>query len=180
MSIKTVDAKQLKAWLESGEAVVVDVRDANEFNEWRIPQAVFIPLPTLETNMTILDNETRKIVFLCQTGPRGELAAKAAINKFGVQRDVYNLQGGLKAWDEAGFTMIRNQSNGGSTMPIMRQVQVTAGSIVLVFSLLALLGVKFGAFVTLLIGCGLTFAGLSGWCGMAMVLQKMPWNQKKS
>jgi hypothetical protein len=59
-----------------------------------------------------------------------------------------------------------------------RQVQISAGSLIL-------LGVLATAFVHPLfvlvpaaIGAGLMFAGVSGWCGMAQVLAAMPWNRR--
>ncbi|MFN4101599.1 MAG: DUF2892 domain-containing protein, partial [Pararhodobacter sp.] len=62
-------------------------------------------------------------------------------------------------------------------LPMNRQVQITAG-------LLTLTGVLIGTFVhpagyalAGFIGAGLTFAGISGWCGMANVLAVMPWNK---
>ena len=60
---------------------------------------------------------------------------------------------------------------------LMRQVQIVAGSLVL-------LGVALGisvapAFLALsaFVGAGLAFAGISGWCGMARLLAIMPWNR---
>ena len=59
----------------------------------------------------------------------------------------------------------------------MRQVQIVAGSLVL-------LGVVLGTTVSPLflllsgfVGAGLVFAGLSGWCGMAQLLALAPWNR---
>ena len=63
-------------------------------------------------------------------------------------------------------------------LPLDRQVQLTVG-------ILIVLGVVLSMFVSskflalpLFIGLGLTFAGLTGTCGLAMMLAKMPWNQK--
>jgi hypothetical protein len=60
----------------------------------------------------------------------------------------------------------------------MRQVQIVAG-------LLVLTGVVLGfvlnpAFfgISAFVGAGLTFAGISGWCGMAKLLALMPWNRR--
>lgn len=60
----------------------------------------------------------------------------------------------------------------------MRQVQVAAGSLVL-------LGVFLGAYVSPgfyflagFVGAGLVFAGFSGFCGMARLLMRMPWNRQ--
>jgi rhodanese-related sulfurtransferase len=65
-------------------------------------------------------------------------------------------------------------------MEIMRQVQIAAGSLVLI-------GVLLGFFVAPawfglagFVGAGLTFAGLSGFCGMARLLMFAPWNRAKA
>jgi len=65
-------------------------------------------------------------------------------------------------------------------LDVMRQVQVTAGSLVLI-------GVLLGAFLNPwflilsgFVGSGLMFAGLSGWCGMAKLLGNMPWNKRST
>ena len=84
------------------------------------------------------------------------------------------LEGGLDAWKKAGLPVSLDRSQ---PIDIMRQVQIAAGSLVL-------LGVVLGAFVSPnfyalsgFVGAGLTFAGISGFCGMARVLGAMPWNQ---
>jgi hypothetical protein len=63
-------------------------------------------------------------------------------------------------------------------IPLERQVLVAAG-------LLVLIGVLLGAFVhpgfygvSAFVGAGLTVAGLTGFCGMALLLARMPWNKK--
>ena len=60
---------------------------------------------------------------------------------------------------------------------LMRQVQITAGALVLA-------GVLLGAYVapgwyglSAFFGAGLVFAGVTGWCGMAKLLAVMPWNR---
>ena len=60
----------------------------------------------------------------------------------------------------------------------MRQVQITAGGLVL-------LGIALGVWVapaflalSAFVGAGLVFAGTSGWCGMAKLLGLMPWNRR--
>lgn len=174
-NVNNIDAKQLKEWLQSGEAVLVDVREPNEFNEWRIPHSRFMPLTNLDKNLPHLQGETRKIVFQCLAGKRGEMAAEAAMAAL-PNADIYNLTGGIQAWDEAGFEIIRD-AEGQKGMPIMRQVLTAAGSLNILFSLIGF-NSQFGTVMTLLLGCGLLFAGVTGKCGMAAFLQKMPWNKK--
>lgn len=84
------------------------------------------------------------------------------------------LEGGLANWKRAGLPTVQDKAQ---PRPLMQQVQIVAGSLVL-------LGVVLGyllnpAFFLLsgFVGAGLLFAGLSGWCGMALLLAKMPWNR---
>lgn len=61
---------------------------------------------------------------------------------------------------------------------MMRQVQIAAGLLVLVG-----VGLGFGihpAFFALsgLVGAGLVFAGATGFCGMAQILARAPWNRR--
>lgn len=172
--INSIDAEQLKNWLKSGEAVLVDVREPNEFTEWRIPQAISMPLTNIDRHLPKLDVETRKIVFQCLKGKRGEMVAEAALKTFKEKHEIYNLTGGIEAWDAAGFDITRDSEAAG--IPIMRQVFITAGSLVLLFSLLAISGSHFGMYLSAFMGAGLLFAGVTGTCAMASILKKMPWN----
>lgn len=60
----------------------------------------------------------------------------------------------------------------------MRQVQITAGSIVLLGAILSATVHPAFIWLSAFIGAGLLFAGASGWCGMAKLLGLMPWNRK--
>ena len=64
-----------------------------------------------------------------------------------------------------------------AVMPLMRQVQIAVGFCVLTASLLALWVDPRWVYVSLFFGAGLLFAGLSGFCGLALLLAKMPWNR---
>lgn len=60
----------------------------------------------------------------------------------------------------------------------MRQVQIAAGGLILIG---VVLGYAVNSSFFLLsgfVGVGLMFAGISGFCGMARLLDKMPWNQR--
>ena len=62
-------------------------------------------------------------------------------------------------------------------LPLMRQVQIVAGILIL---LGVALGYAFNSGFFLLsafVGAGLTFAGITGFCGMARLLALMPWNR---
>ena len=62
-------------------------------------------------------------------------------------------------------------------LEIMRQVQMAAGSLVLVGVLLGWLVAPAFFVLAAFVGAGLAFAGATGWCGMANLLRLMPWNR---
>ncbi|MBE2895963.1 rhodanese-like domain-containing protein [Pasteurellaceae bacterium HPA106] len=171
--MQTVTADILKQWLDNDEAVLIDVREPNEYAISHIPQARSLPLSQLEQSLAYVPAGC-KVVVQCQKGKRGEKGC-AIIETHAPHHALYNLEGGIEAWQQAGLPLI----SAGNTqkLPIMRQVQLAAGSLVALFSLLSLAGAHGFSVLTLLIGCGLIFAGATGWCGMAILLQKMPWNK---
>jgi len=62
------------------------------------------------------------------------------------------------------------------TISLERQVRIAAGAIVLAGSLLGLTVSKIFFIVPIFVGCGLMFAGITDWCGMGLLLARMPWN----
>jgi hypothetical protein len=89
------------------------------------------------------------------------------------------VEGGTAACEAAGLPVVR----GRKAMSLERQVRICAGSIVAIGAALAAFGPdptwqKVGAGIAGFIGCGLVFAGVTDTCGMAMMLAKMPWNQR--
>ncbi len=150
-------------------ARVIDIRTAAEHARERIPGAVNLPLEKIAD----LTHDGRPVVFFCRSGMRtatcaGQLAAAVE------DTPAYILKGGIEAWRKAGHATVIDHSQ---PIDIMRQVQIVAGTLVLA-------GVLFGLFVTpalfglsAFVGAGLILAGLTGWCGMAKLLQIMPWNR---
>lgn len=80
----------------------------------------------------------------------------------------------MDAWLDAGLTVNRRESK---VLPLMRQVQIVVGFLSATGALLALLVNPLFALIPLVLGSGLLFAGLTGFCGLAVLLAKMPWNQ---
>jgi rhodanese-related sulfurtransferase len=172
--IQEVDARTLSQWLEADEALLVDVRPPERFAAERIPGATSVPLPTL-ARPTVPDPGLRKLVFQCEVGIASEKAGKKVLQA-GWPGAVYHLPGGIRAWKRAGLPVER--APGSSGLSIQRQVQVAAGSLVV-------LGVVLGATVTPrwlalagFVGAGLVFAGATGTCGMAALLARLPYNRR--
>ena len=165
---------EVKRKLDAGEAILIDVREADEFAREHIVGARLAPLSAIDAHD--FDRDHGKIaVFHCRSGNRTEMNATRLLAK-GFPHS-YALAGGIEAWKAAGLPISANRK---APLEIMRQVQITAG-------LLILLGVGLGFAVdpgffglSAFVGAGLTFAGATGWCGMAKLLAAMPWNRPQT
>ncbi|MBI3507920.1 MAG: rhodanese-like domain-containing protein [Proteobacteria bacterium] len=169
-AIKEIDAKTLKDWLDGGTCTLVDVREPGEHAREHVPGSTLAPLGRLDPAKLAAESP-RPIVLHCASGTR---SARAALQFEAAGIEVSHLAGGLSAWRNAGFPVVEDRR---APIPIMRQVQMIAGSLVLA-------GTALGAFVhpgfyalSAAVGGGLLFAGATGRCGMATVLSYLPYNK---
>ncbi|MEM0984498.1 MAG: rhodanese-like domain-containing protein, partial [Planctomycetota bacterium] len=137
----------------------------------RIAGAVLRPLSSFDADAVRSEFGGKRVVFQCRTGRRSLDAA--AQYGHGAER-TFHLAGGIEAWTSAGRDVVRAA---GRRLPIMRQVQIVAGGLVVVGVTLGLLVSPWFFGIAGFVGCGLVFAGVSGWCGMAKLLAGMPWNR---
>lgn len=163
-----IDAKQLKQELDAGKVRLIDVRTPAEFGSVHIEGSQLMPLDRLRPD----EVRCEECVIVCRSGKRAEQAMNQL--KAAGCENLRILEGGVLAWEQAGLPVNR----GKAVLSLERQVRVAAG-------LLVLVGVILGATVhpgfyglAAFVGAGLTFAGLTDWCGMAMLLAKAPWNQR--
>ena len=168
MSLPTLDAVRAKRLLDDG-AVLVDVREADERAREHVPGTRHHALSRLSTIDTA---GAKAVIFHCRSGDRTAANASRLAGAAGC--DAYVLEGGIDAWKKAGLPVATDTRQ---PIEIMRQVQITAGSLVVV-------GVVLGFWIapaffglSAFVGAGLVFAGVSGWCGMAKLLGLMPWNR---
>ncbi|MBI3438058.1 MAG: hypothetical protein HY054_05305 [Proteobacteria bacterium] len=103
-TLKSIDVKQLKQWLDRGEAILVDVREPSEHAAEHIDIAKLAPLS--EVTSDALRNAAGKIVvFHCRSGMRTQTnAAKLAACAAG---EAFYLKGGIEAWKAAGLPVQR-------------------------------------------------------------------------
>ncbi len=165
--------QQVRERIDAGNAVLVDIREPDEFARSHVKGAQSQPLSTWEKAHLTIDPDA-DVIFTCRSGMRtagacGKLAAR-------VNGDAFVLKGGLDAWAKAGLPV---ETNADAPMEIMRQVQITAGSLVLIGVLLGFLVAPSWFALSGFVGAGLTFAGISGFCGMARLLMLAPWNRLK-
>lgn len=153
-------------------AMLVDIRELDEHARERIPGARHLPLSRIKAGQASpLDHPI--VVFHCRTGAR--TAGHATALKGQANCDAYILEGGLDAWRKAGLPIALDR---GQPIELMRQVQITAGGLVLLGAILGyFLAPPFYA-LSAFVGAGLMFAGISGFCGMARILALMPWNRR--
>lgn len=173
MSMHTTDAITLKGWMEKGEAVLVDVREPAEHAAEKIDGAILLPLSTA-TTQSLPPHTGKKLVIHCRSGKRSTAVCQKLLAE-DANLELYNLEGGIIAWSSAGLAVVKS---GKSFLPLDRQVQLAIGLILLVGSALGYMGTPVWFILTGLVGAGLVVAGLTGFCGLAMAMAKMPWNQR--
>lgn len=168
-----VSPAQLREWLDKGEAVVVDVREPVERASEHIAGSHAQPIGELNTEELCKQLGDKRIVFHCRGGGRSR---KAATKMCGATNaPAYHLAGGIEAWKAAGFDVKR--AKGAPKIDVMRQVQMVAGSLVLIGVILGVAVSEYFLILSGFVGGGLVFAGASGFCGMAKLLALMPWNK---
>ena len=157
--------------LAKGEAALIDLREPDETRRAGIDGAACLPLSRLD-RARAADLPPGDLVFFCRSGARVAAAADRLAALAPGRGRV--MTGGLDAWRAAGLPV---RTGAGAPIEIMRQVQIGAGSLVLLGVVLGLLVAP--AFLALagFVGAGLVLAGASGWCGMARLLGAMPWNR---
>jgi sulfur-carrier protein adenylyltransferase/sulfurtransferase len=100
--ISEIDAAHARERIESGEPVVVDVREQDEWDEGHVPGAVHVPRGHLESRIERLAPDTsRPVVVYCSAGNRSAFAAKT-LTDLGYE-DVVSLAGGFTDWKRNGF-----------------------------------------------------------------------------
>ena len=170
--LKTISPARAAELVRAG-AVLIDIREADEHARERIPGAQHHALSRIDHNTPVRAGDD-VLIFHCRSGARTKgnavrLAAAAP------KCETYILEGGLNAWKNAGLPVTLDR---GQPIDLMRQMQIAAGS-------LALLGVVLGTWVNpdfyvlpAFIGAGLVVAGVTGFCPMVRLLQRMPWNRR--
>jgi rhodanese-related sulfurtransferase len=166
----SIHPAELKSLL-AGDCCLVDVREPIEHAEENIAGAKLIPLGEIERRTAEIDRNC-PVVVMCRSGKRGtDALRKLQENGFS---NVRNLEGGILAWKAAGLPTAKSEKN---VMPLMQQVQLTIGIGVLTGAILALTVNPYWVLLCAFFGAGLTFAGSTGWCGLALLMSKMPWNR---
>lgn len=177
VNLKSIAPAALFAILRSGVPVeLLDVRTPPEHAREHVPGTKLVPLNEFGVE-SFLEQHSRgtPVYVFCQAGGRARQAIER-LESAGCH-DCILVDGGTQAWIDAGFPVNRGTVE---VLPLMRQVQIVVGAFSAAGAALALLMSPWFALVPLLIGGGLLFAGLTGTCGMALLLARMPWNRRQA
>ena len=174
MSAKTIDPHTLSQWLSHNEALLIDVREPAEHAANRIDGAHLIPLDQINTG-ALPETNGKILVIHCLKGGRGQTAAERLLAE-NPALDIYNLEGGITAWNAAGLKSL-SPAAGRKPLPLDRQIQLSIGVGLLATVLLTLLVHPYFIALAAIFGTGLTIAGLTGFCGLGIIMARMPWNR---
>ncbi|MCC6425096.1 MAG: rhodanese-like domain-containing protein [Phycisphaerales bacterium] len=171
MNVQKISPQEAQRMKESGQSVrIIDVRTPAEYAHVHAQGADLIPLDQLDPQAASMNGE--RLLLICQSGARATKGCEKLLSAG--CREVYCIEGGTAAWQQAGLPVVRGQSK---VISLERQVRIGAGLLVLIGLGLAWLIHPAFAGLSAFVGAGLIFAGLTDWCGMGMILAKMPWNR---
>ena len=136
----------------NGEIRLIDIRESSEYAEKFIPGARLVPLSAIDGQ---------------------DLKDASSLERLAGNVDAFQMEGGMTAWEKEGLPV----KLGNAPFPLFRQIQIGAGVLVLSGIL--------GSYVwhpmywlSAFVGAGLIFAGITGFCGLGILLSRMPWNRR--
>jgi rhodanese-related sulfurtransferase len=168
----TIKPTELHTILQSAPSTqLLDVRTAAEHAQVHVPGVHLIPLDRLDASRLEL-SKGKPVYILCQSGGRAKQAG-AKLEQAGFENCCV-VEGGTSAWAAAGLPVNHGSSR---VISLERQVRIAAGFLVLSGVLLSQFVNPAFIWLSGFIGAGLIFAGTTDWCGMGMLIARMPWNQ---
>ncbi|PPS85561.1 rhodanese-like domain-containing protein [Streptomyces sp. MH60] len=156
---------------------VLDVRTPGEYATGHLPGAHNLPLDDLDQALPALHEAAGRsdLLMVCASGARSRRACEL-LARHGIP--AATLDGGTTAWTTAGGDLHRPAPTTARPRWAMdRQVRLTAGSVVLLGLLLAVLVHPAFQLLSAAIATGLVYSALSNTCAMASLLGKLPYNR---
>jgi rhodanese-related sulfurtransferase len=178
MTINIISLTEIQRLRGLGKPLnIFDVRTPAEFDQVHVAGARLMPLDQLDPAAIAAARRDadEPVYVICQSGGRAgkacERLAEAGLAK------VFSIEGGTSAWEKAGLPVVRGSSK---VISLERQVRIGAGFLVVLGVVLAWTVHRGFLAIPAFVGSGLVFAGITDYCGMGMLLAKMPWNRKVS
>lgn len=151
--LQDIDPPTLNQWMKEQKALLLDVREADEFAQEHIPGAELMPLSTFDP-ASVPQLIDKQVVLQCKSGKR---SAKAAQKMFQAGfKQVIHLQGGLLAWKAAEYPTCMCKDKPISSY---RVVSVVLGALILLSTGLGPLALPSGLLISTLFGVSLILFG---------------------
>ncbi len=172
ISAPQISPEEAKRRVEAG-ALLIDIREAGEHARLHIPGAYHVALSRFEPGL-LAGASGKTVIFHCRSGARTQSHAARLAAGAGATCKVYLLDGGIEAWRRAGLPVVADAKQ---PIELQRQVQIAAGGLALLGTLLGLLLSPWFLALPLAVGVGALVAGITGSCGLAKLLARAPWNR---
>lgn len=166
--IKYIDAVTFKKLCDQPEILVIDIREADEYRYEHIFNAINCPLSNFNLNHVNELTKGKTVILHCQSGNRTKNNAHL-LSQIDAH-ELFILEEGIACLTSQPHLLVKNNK---ATLPVMRQVQLIVGSSILFSLILSGLISKWFLLITAIFGLGLIFSGLTGYCGMAIFLNKL-------
>lgn len=166
--LTNISPREVAQKLQEGTIRLIDIRETDEYLRSSVPQAENIPLSIINKHPANISEKS--LVFTCQSGNRTTKNAQL-LSTF-AQGEAQVMEGGMNAWNKDTLPLLKSCSGPS----IFRQIQIAAG-LLIVLSFIASLIWSTALWLALFVGVGLIFAGVTGFCTMGILLEKMPWNK---
>ena len=171
LALTALKPDEVAARLKAGAAVLIDIREPDEFARSHVRGALSRPLSGFETAHLKIE-PGRDVIFTCRSGMRtGANCDRLAAS---IDGQAFVLEGGLDGWSRAGLPVALDRK---APLEMMRQVQIIAGLLILAGVGLSLTVHPGFVGLSAFVGAGLLMAGATGFCGMARLLALLPWNR---
>lgn len=158
--------------VQAGEATIIDVREPDEHRRQHVPNTLLRPSSSFRAASFPESPANQQLLILCRSGGRASQVATELRNAG--RTNVSVIDGGIVAWERAGLPTVTDNK---APLPIMRQVMMTVGVLLIACSVLAATVSPWFFVGTGFIGAGLLTAGATGVCMLSTILMKMPWNR---
>lgn len=159
------------------EKIILDVRSDEEFQLEHIEWSIDIPLSKIERSAERIAKllEWKKVLIMCRTGRRAELAYDI-LKKYLSTKNIEIYKWGIVKYKKH-FPENVHTHNKKLFIPLMRQVQIAAGWLVLLWVFASIFIHSSFILLSAFVWAWLMFAGITWFCGMARVLKLLPFNR---
>lgn len=176
-AVQTISPVEFQRYRDASPSItLIDVRTAAEYDSVHAERATNLPLDRISAAAVepLRSDPAVPLYVICKSGGRAAKACQKLMDE-GVA-NVISVAGGTDAWVDAGLPTVR----GAARLSLEQQVRIAAGVVVLTGVVLGTLVHPAFYAIPAFAGLGLIVAGATGWCGMGLLLARMPWNQRSA